>query len=131
MSEKRFEQLKRALRFDDPLRRDPADKGAPIATVINIFNQKISKLYTASGHLTIDEMLIEFHGRVIFKQYIPSKPGKFGIKMYWVTEAETALPLKCLLYQGKATITESEKVNSYFSMILRILNKLNFSDKIG
>ena len=35
MSEKRFEQLKACLRFDDPLRRDSDDRGAPIRQVIN------------------------------------------------------------------------------------------------
>jgi hypothetical protein len=51
-------------------------------------------------------MLIEFHGRVSFLQYIPSKPGKFGLKLYWIAETDTAIPLKCLLNIGKNTISD-------------------------
>ena len=69
-----------------------------------------SLVYTPGDNLTIDEMLIEFHGRVVFRQYIPTKPGKFGVKVFWVTEAETAIPLKYILYKGQGTVTEAEKV---------------------
>jgi hypothetical protein len=109
MSEKRFEQLKACLRFDDPARRDPSDRGAPVRSIVDKFNERIARIYTPGGYLTIDEMLIEFHGRVCFKQYIPSKPGKFGIKVYWVTEANTGIPLKCVLYVGKSTVTDASR----------------------
>jgi hypothetical protein len=109
MSEKRFEQLKACLRFDDPLRRDPTDRAAPTGLMIERFNERMQQIYTAGENLTIDEMLIEFHGRVSFKQYIPSKPGKFGLKLYWVTEANTAIPLKCILYVGKDTVPEASR----------------------
>ena len=38
--------------------------------------------FEPSANLTVDEQLVEFHGRVRFKQYIDSKPGKFGIKTF-------------------------------------------------
>jgi hypothetical protein len=80
---KRFEQLKACLR-DDPARRDRDNKGAPLGTMISKFNETMLQIYTLSEHLTIDEMLVEFHGRASFRQYLPSKPGKFGLKLYWV-----------------------------------------------
>ena len=50
----------------------------------------MSQIYTPSEHLTTDEMLVEFHGRVSFRQYIPLKPGRFGLKLFWVAKAESA-----------------------------------------
>ena len=38
--------------------------------------------FEPSTNLTVDEQLVEFHGRVRFRQYIDSKPGKFGIKTF-------------------------------------------------
>ena len=38
MSEARFEQLKAALRFDDPLRRDGDDRLAPVRMVVEHYN---------------------------------------------------------------------------------------------
>ena len=109
MSESRFEQLKACLRFDDTARRNPEDKATPVSTLLQHFNKTVLKIYTAGEHLTLDEMLIEFHGRVSFLQYVPSKPGKFGLKMYWVAETDTAIPLRCLLYIGRNTVNEQSR----------------------
>jgi hypothetical protein len=109
MSEGRFEQLKACLRFDDPVRRNPDDRAAPAGTLLQQFNEKMLKIYTPGENITIDEMLVEFHGCVSFRQYIPSKPGKFGLKMYWVAEADTAIPLRCLLYVGRSTVSEASR----------------------
>ncbi|GBP22160.1 hypothetical protein EVAR_10670_1 [Eumeta japonica] len=42
----------------------------------------------ASHRLAIDEKLEEFRGRCSFRQYIPSKPNKYGIKIYALTDAK-------------------------------------------
>ena len=66
MSCERLEQLKAAARFDDPLRRDRSDKLAPVRFVCKDFNSKLLSLYKPTAQLTIDEMLIEFHGSLQF-----------------------------------------------------------------
>lgn len=109
MSQMRFEQLKAALRFDDPARRDRNDKLAAIRFVVEKFNSVMRDIYKPTEMLTIDEMLIEFHGRASFRQYIPTKPGKFGIKLFWVAESPSALPLQVLVYTGQGTLTDAEK----------------------
>jgi hypothetical protein len=38
--------------------------------------------YNPSEHLSIDEVIVKFKGRVVFKQYIPKKRKRFGIKMF-------------------------------------------------
>ena len=108
MSYERFAQLKGVLRFDDKLRRDTNDKLAPVRQIVEIFNTRLQEVYTPGPFLVIDEMLIEFHGRVAFKQYIPTKPGKFGIKVFWVVDNENTVPLSCLFYIGQSTIPEEE-----------------------
>ena len=42
-----------------------------------------------------------FRGRYPFRQYIPSKPAKYGIKIWWCCDAETSYPLKGEVYLGK------------------------------
>ena len=108
MSCERFLQLKKAFRFDDSRRRDRSDKLAPIRHVVDEFNMALKSLYTPGPYLCVDEMLVEYHGRVQFRQYMPAKPGKFGIKIYWCVDAETTMPLKCLVYIGKGTLSENE-----------------------
>ena len=35
--------------------------------------------YTPGPHMTVDEQLVCFRGKCPFRQYIPLKPGKYGI----------------------------------------------------
>lgn len=109
MSFQRFQQIKAALRFDNRLRRDRTDPLAPIREVVELLNSNLKKHYEPGSLLCVDEQLIEFHGRVRFQQYLRSKPGKFGIKIFWLTDTENSFPLRCLVYVGKETLPEAER----------------------
>lgn len=116
MSHGRFCQLKCALRFDDPARRDREDKLAPIRYITDLLKESFSQLYTPGPYLTVDEMLVEFHGRVSFQQYIPTKPGKFGIKIFWLVDAENSMPLSFIVYIGAASLESGWRVeHGHFS----------------
>lgn len=106
MSFKRFAQLKMAFRFDDSRRRDRDDKLAAVRHIVSSLNLAINANYKPGPFLCVDEMLVEFHGRVSFRQYIPTKPGKFGIKIFWCVDVENTMPLKCIVYIGAGTIAD-------------------------
>ena len=100
------------MRFDDPQRRNRGDPLAPVRGVLDEVNSQLAINYVPGCFMTVDEQLIEFHGRVKFKQYIPSKPGKFGIKVFWIVDAENTFPLKSLVYIGKDTLSEEERMEA-------------------
>lgn len=112
MTMERFLQIKSVIRFDDPLRRDRSDVLAPVRNVYSIFNNKLRQLYIPGPYLTVDEQLLEYHGRVKFQQYISSKPGKFGIKFLWLCDAESFYALNSVIYIGKGTIEPEASVTS-------------------
>ena len=58
------------------------DKLAPIRQISEMLVENCKKNYTQSEFVTIDDMLVAFRGRAPFRQYIPSKPAKFGIKIH-------------------------------------------------
>ena len=51
-----------------------------IRDVWDIFNNRCQQLYGLGPHVTIDEMLQKFCGHCKFRRYMPSKPGRYGIK---------------------------------------------------
>ncbi|XP_025407297.1 uncharacterized protein LOC112681247 [Sipha flava] len=51
--------------------------------------------------LTVDEQLFPYRGRTRFTQYIPSKPAKHGIKVWWICDSKYAYPLRGLIYTRK------------------------------
>jgi hypothetical protein len=57
--------------------------------------------YIPGGSITVDEQLISTRGRCPFRQYMPGKPGKYGIKVFWCCDSNTAYPLKGEVYVGR------------------------------
>ncbi len=112
MTANRFKSIKGALRFDDPLRRNREDRLAPIRDIFELVKSKFKEYTEAADNLTIDEQLLEFHGRVHFRQHISSKPGKFGIKIYWLTEAASSYCLDDFVYIGADSIPEQVVADS-------------------
>jgi len=53
-----------------------------IRTLFDTQNEACAKFYNPSEHLSVDEVLVKFKGRVIFRQYVPKKRKCFGIKIY-------------------------------------------------
>ena len=87
MSRNRFEALLAAFHLNDNTtnlpRDDPAhDKLFKIRPLVTHLQKRFQDAYSPKQNLSIDESMMPFHGRVSFKQFIPSKPIRYGIKMY-------------------------------------------------
>jgi len=44
-----------------------------IQDLLEIIRMNFSKFYNPSEHLAVDEIIVKFKGRIVFKQYIPKK----------------------------------------------------------
>lgn len=103
MSIKRFKFITRCLRFDDKITREErkkTDRLAAIREIFTIFVANCQKCYTLGENVTIDEKLEGFRGRCIFKQYIPNKPNKYGIKIYALVDAQVFYLYNLEIYAG-------------------------------
>lgn len=93
ISERRFRFLLRSLRFyniHDRDARKEIDKLAPIREILELFTNNFQKYYSASEYLTVDEQLLAFRGNCRFRQYIPSEPAKYGLKVFALSDAKSA-----------------------------------------
>ncbi|CAC5378840.1 unnamed protein product [Mytilus coruscus] len=57
--------------------------------------------YIPKRQLSVDEVMVPFKGRLSFKQYMPAKPTKWGIKMWAIAEADTGYVSFCEVYSGR------------------------------
>lgn len=106
MSETRFRQLLRALRFDDldtRKERSQNDKLAPIREIVDHMNEKLLSLYSVHENVTIDEMMFSFKGRCNFRQYLPMKPHSYGIKTFTLVDSSNYYTSFIEIYTGKQT----------------------------
>jgi len=64
-------------------------------------NNNLVNRYEPTGNSTVDKHLLPYRGRTRFTQYIPSKPAKYGTKVWWVCDAKNVYPLSGQIYTGK------------------------------
>ena len=105
MSCHRFHEINNALRFDDKLQR-PArireDKLAHIRTLWEMWRQRLPLLFNPGREVTVDEQLVPFKGRCKFKQYMPKKTAKYGLKIWVTADVATSYAWRCDIYLGKS-----------------------------
>jgi hypothetical protein len=87
MKRDRFFHILRFLHFSNnknqPDKRDEyCDRLWKMRTIFEKVNDAYAKYYIPTEHLAIDEVIVLFKVRVTFKQYIPKKHKRFGIKIY-------------------------------------------------
>ncbi|XP_045457225.1 piggyBac transposable element-derived protein 4-like [Melitaea cinxia] len=106
MSRNRFQMITRFLHFvnNDHMSNNTRSydrKVAKITPILEHCNEKFCTLYTPNKHLSIDESLILWKGRLSWVQCIRTKAARFGIKSFEICEATTGYMLRCIIYAGK------------------------------
>ena len=100
----RFRAFLSCCRFDNKttrIERQATDKLAPIREFIDNFVIKCNSLYTPSPYVCVDETLVGFRGKCAFKVYIPSKPDRYGIKVWSMCDNGTNYVCNLQVYLGK------------------------------
>lgn len=104
MSYGRFLFLMCSLRFDNLNTREDRrlfDKLAPIREIFDVFNKNCKDNYNVGSYVTVDEKLESFRGRCSFRQYIPNKPAKYGIKIFSAVDSITYYTSHLEVYCGQ------------------------------
>ena len=108
MSHWNFTKICAAVRFDIRATRSRDMKEAPIQYVWQYLIDKCKTNYIPSEQLTVDEQLCNTKGRLSFKTYIPTKPGKYGIKIWVLADAINDYLCNAQIYTGKKTMLLKE-----------------------
>ena len=69
--------------------------------VWDCFLANCKRVFIPSDCVTIDEQLVPFRGRCKFMQYMPSKPAKYGIKIFWMCDARVPYAIDGMIYTGR------------------------------
>ena len=106
MARDRFLLLMSALHVNDnttavPRGRDGFDRLHKVRPLIDHCSDKFGSVYKPERCLAIDETMVPWTGRLSFKQYIPIKPEKYGIKLFQVCESTTGYSCIFQVYAGK------------------------------
>lgn len=111
---------------------DPLFKVKPL---YDVTRQNFLRVYTPEQHLSLDEGMVPWRGRLSFKQYIPNKPDKFGMKMYILCDAKTGYMSTYEVYTGKGydpnpdACDEEAALGHSFNVVMGLLRKCDLLDK--
>ena len=128
MKRERYLHILRYLHFTDN-RNEPDrteeyfDRLWNIRDLFEILNATFSKFYNPSENLAIDEVIVYFMGRVIFKQYIQKKKRKrFGMKILNLCDA-TGYTYDMKLYLGKDRQRTAQHVTATHATVTEVTRK--------
>ena len=102
MSRNRFLLIMRTLHFaknPEPGEAVPQDRLHKIRPPVRFFNERMSKIFYPGRELSLDESMMLWRGRLVFRQYIKNKRHKYGIKLYMLTDPNGII-LKFMVYTG-------------------------------
>ena len=99
-----------------------ADKLFKLRPLVDHLFEKFQDVYTPSREICIDESLLLWKGRLQFKQYIPLKRSRFGIKLFMLCE-DAGYTYRFRVYTGKTTLIDGNKNLSVSERIVDDLMK--------
>ena len=69
----RYTKIMANLHFNDNTLDNGSDCLFKIRPILDALADKCCKIYCSDQHMSVDESVLKFHGRLRFKQYNPSK----------------------------------------------------------
>ncbi|XP_056645803.1 piggyBac transposable element-derived protein 4-like [Diorhabda sublineata] len=130
MSRDSYLLLLRLLHFtDNTSSRVATDSLRKIRIIVDHLKHTFRETFIPYQNICIDESLMLFKGRLFFKQYIPSKRHRFGIKLF-MCDCKTGYILDFIIYTGVTTEIVNFDIanlgksgNTVLTLISNYLNK--------
>lgn len=122
MPRDRFIIISKFVRFDDKTTREErrqTDKLAAFREIWEAFVSNCQKAFVPHETVTVDEQLVSFRGKCPFKQYMSSKPAKYGVKIWASADVKTTYLHNMQIYTGKQPDAPPEKNQGF-----RVVNDL-------
>lgn len=103
MSRNKFELVLRFWHFENNDSANKTDQLYKIRKLLNIANDIFKNVHQHGKIIVVDESMIPYHGRLKFRQYIPNKTHKYGVKFFKLC-GSNGYTYKIIIYEGKQSI---------------------------
>ena len=111
---------------------DPLAKLRPF---VSMLENNFCHMYRPEQNLAVDEACCPFKGRLRFRVYNPSKPNRFHIKLFQISESESGYIIGFEVYTGKdhsvanQAHTMDPNCTRTTTLVIGLLEKCNLLDR--
>jgi len=100
MSRNRFQLLLRFIHFADNQSRGVDDRLYKVRQLLELLERNFTTCRKPGETVAIDETMVPWRGRLVFRQYNPGKSHKYGVKIYKLCDPKGYTYTSCV-YSGK------------------------------
>ncbi|CAL8084781.1 unnamed protein product [Orchesella dallaii] len=112
LSSDRFYEIQRYLHLSDTETPNESDKIFKIRKLWDLTMNNFQNLVVPNDFLSVDESLVKSRARIKFKQFIPTKRNRFGVKTFSLVDERTGFIVNSVIYEGKAMSAENQTVSA-------------------
>ncbi|GBN51322.1 PiggyBac transposable element-derived protein 3 [Araneus ventricosus] len=98
IARKRYFDIKKHLHFNDITAID-SDRYYKVRSIYTSLNEALQQFGVFSEHLSMDERMVRYFGRLGYKMYMKGEPVKFEYKL-WILSSFDGYPFYIIPYQG-------------------------------
>ena len=95
----------------------------------SIYSLLIAKKVIYFQNITIDEQLVPFRGRCSFRQYIPNKPAKYGIKIFTLADANSRYTFSMEIYAAIQPEGSYKVSNKVLNVVMELVQYIGGSGR--
>ncbi|XP_055918374.1 piggyBac transposable element-derived protein 4-like [Eupeodes corollae] len=107
MSRNRFQVLLSMLHFENNETSSQTNRLRKIEKLIDHLQTNFKALFYPGEDFVIDETLVPWRGRLVFRQYIPNKTHRYGVKLFKLCSTD-GYTWALRVYTGKSATGERE-----------------------
>ena len=132
MSCNRYQKLSQYFHVSDcasevPRDHPQHDRLHKVRPVINHIARTFKCTYHLSREVTVDEAMVKFAGKLSFRQYMPAKPIKRGIKIWMLCDSNSAYLSKFDVYLGKNSMNDGNGLG--YNVVDQLTNEIRHSHR--
>ena len=106
MKRDRFHKIQQYFHLADrtqnpPYRQPGHDRLHHVRTVMDEVLRRCTETYHPHQNVSVDEAMVKFRGRLSFRQYLPAKPTKYGIKVWMRADPKNGFVNEFQVYTGR------------------------------
>ncbi|ODM88279.1 PiggyBac transposable element-derived protein 4 [Orchesella cincta] len=100
MTSDRYKEVHKYLHFCNNDEQEEGDRLHKINQLWQMVNANMQRMFRPGRNVCVDESLVLFKGKLFWKQYIPNKASKFGMKIFSIGDSDTGYILFSIIYRG-------------------------------